>query len=82
MVLVLSMNESNSTRPSDERLNYCGADFCSGMSIITSNTSDHDSEFIIEKPSTKLIELLSGILLGFSLLATAIIVVFIDGNVW
>lgn len=77
------MGGSNSTIPSDEHLRYCGANFCSGMNIITLNASaaGHDNEFIIEKPSTKLIELLSGILLGFSLLATAIIVVLIDGNV-
>jgi hypothetical protein len=75
------MGGSNSTITSDEHLSYCGANFCSGMNIITLNASGHDSEFIIEKPSTKLIELLSGILLGFSLLATAIIVVLIDGNV-
>lgn len=79
------MNESNSTSMpeelNDERLDYCGANFCSSLTIITNNSDSADPVSIIEKPSVELIQLLAGILLGFSLLATVIIVTLIDGNV-
>ena len=60
------MNASNSTSMpeelNDERLDYCGANFCSSLTIITNNSDSADPVSIIEKPSVELIQLLAGIL--------------------
>ena len=45
---------------------------------LTNITGNNESGSIIEKPAVELVQLLSGILLGFALLATVIIAFFVD----
>ena len=60
---------------SDEVLEYCGANFCNSRDL--SNLTGNSTE--VEKPDLKdEIQLLSGILLGFALLASVIMALFVD----
>jgi hypothetical protein len=47
---------------------------------LTNITGNDESGSIIEKPAVELVQLLTGILLGFALLATIIIIVFVDSK--
>ena len=73
----MSSDTTNKTLYSDERVDYCGANFCSNVDL-TNITGDNGT--IIEKPAVELVQLLTGILLGFALLATIIIIVFVDSK--
>ena len=78
--LVLSTGSSNSTVVNNETLIYCGVNFCSRTATANVTTSDDMllHPISVDKPSKADIELLTGILLGFALLATLIIIVLVD----
>lgn len=74
-IVVLSIGSENGL-PNDERLSYCGANFC-GQNL-TGLTDGTGSGTASDKPDEAKIDLLSGILLGFALLATVIIAFLVD----
>ena len=67
------MGTNQNTTFSDEQLEFCGANFCNQK--FANLTGDLENPY---KPSKASIDLLSGILLGFSLLATIIIAFLLD----
>lgn len=67
VITVLSQSPSNITSD-DERLSFCGANFC--------NQEFNSTES--NKPTKQSIDMLSGILLGFALLATVVIAFLVD----
>ena len=78
----MSTDTSNKTKYSDDHLNYCGAHFCNDLDLTNltgnGNSSSAGSGSIIEPPAVELVRLLCGILLGFALLATVLIALFVD----
>ena len=76
---MLSSDTSNKTFYDRELLEYCGANFCSRVNL-TNITGSIDSGSIIDEPPKDLIMLLTGILLGFALLASLTIAIFVDSN--
>ena len=78
----MSTDASNKTKYSDDHLNYCGAHFCYDLDLTNltgnGNSSSAGSGSIIEPPAVELVRLLCGILLGFALLATVLIALFVD----
>ena len=68
----------NKTQISDERLDFCGANFCpSGLNLSLSNDSDISGP-VLERPPTDQIHFLMYIFLGFAILASIIVAVFVD----
>jgi len=65
---------------SDVQLEFCGANFCNhNFTNLTGNlVIDGEFKAITNIPSKASIDLLSGILLGFSILATAIMGFLLD----
>ena len=65
---------------SDEILNHCGAHFCSNVNLTNITGGDDGSGSIIENPDRHLIQLLTGISLGFALLAAVIVALLVDDS--
>ena len=65
----------NKTMMSDERLEFCGANFCTDADL--SNITDTSGP-ILERPPTEQIHFLMYIFLGFAVLASIIIAIFVD----
>lgn len=71
---VLSTGVTNATEITDERLSYCGANFCNdAWNNFTDGPDDSTAD---ERPAN--LETLLGILLGFSLLAAIVMAVLLD----
>ena len=76
--IVLSTDTSNKTRVSDEILDFCGAHFCSNVNL--TNITGDDQGSIITTPDSSLIQLLTGISLGFAILAAVIVALLVDNT--
>lgn len=75
---VLGKGSSNGTTSiNEEKLSYCGANFCNKQSSanISANATTNSS---ITLPSEDRINILFGIMVGFSLLAAVIMALFLD----
>ena len=77
----MSTDTSNKTVVSDDILGYCGAHFCSNVNL-TNITGNDESGSIIEKPPLDLIQLLTGICMGFALLAAVIVALLVDNTTY
>jgi len=62
---------------STAQLEFCGANFCN-QNLNTNLTGNSVMDEVLNTPSKASIDLLSGILLGFSLLATVIMAFFLN----
>lgn len=71
------MDSATDTEIPDEILDYCGANFCSSRNL-TNITGDGGNSSPLQKPDKDKIQLLTGILLGFALLASLIMAIFVD----
>jgi len=73
---------NNKTQKSDERLNFCGANFCpSGLLNLSdsiSNVTEISDGPILERPSTDQIRFLMYIFLGLSILSSIIVAIFFN----
>lgn len=69
MVLSSGYGQDDNVTISEERLQFCGANFCN---------ADTGNSTVLEKPSIDKVYMLAGIFLGFALLASAIIALFVD----
>jgi len=67
----------NKTQISDERLDFCGANFCPNGDLSISNVTEISGP-VLERPPTDQIHFLMYIFLGFAILASIIIAVFVD----
>ena len=67
----------NKTQISDERLDFCGANFCPNVNLSIANATDVSGP-VLERPPTDQIHFLMYIFLGFAILASIIIAVFVD----
>lgn len=77
MIIVLSNDSNNATHISDERLSLCGVNFCyDEFANLTSNDTDGSP---IAPPANQ-VEMLFGILLGFSILAALILAFLVDSD--
>lgn len=71
----------NGTVITNESLNYCGVNFCNEIQINLTDVVDqvlhlHDPISSLDHPSK--IDVLTGILLGFGLLGTLIVIIMVD----
>ena len=69
IVLSSGYGQDDNVTISEERLQFCGANFCN---------ADTGNSTVLEKPSIDKVYMLAGIFLGFALLASAIIALFVD----
>ena len=74
----MSNGSSNSTEISDERLSLCGVNFC--YEEFANLTNNKGSSSSIDQPIKNQIELLFGIMLGFSILAAIILAFLFDSD--
>ncbi len=70
------MDKANETKVDDEVLNYCGAHFCNSLNL--SEITGGNVSSPLQKPEKAQIQMLCGILLGFALLASAIMALLVD----
>ncbi|KAI9554119.1 hypothetical protein GHT06_019391 [Daphnia sinensis] len=75
--LVLSMDKANETIVGEQLLEYCGANFCNSRNL-TNITGDGSVASPLERPDEDKIQMLTGILLGFALLASLIMALLVD----
>lgn len=71
------MDKANETMVDDKLLYYCGANFCSSRNL-TNITGDGSVASPLERPDEAKIQMLTGILLGFALLASLIMAFLVD----
>lgn len=71
------MDKANETIVEDEILEFCGANFCNGRNL-TSITGNGSVPSPLERPDEDKIQMLTGILLGFALLASLIMALLVD----
>ena len=77
----MSTDTTNKTVINDDILGYCGAHFCSNLNL-TNITGSDESGSIIEKPPVDLIQLLTGICMGFAILAAVIVALLVDNTTY
>ena len=68
---------SNNGKPTEEKLSHCGVDFCPYLNL-TGMTEGGSGNSADDKPDKAQIDMLSGILLGFALLASVIMAILVD----
>lgn len=71
------MDSVNDTEISDGVLEFCGANFCNSRNL-TNITGEGDIGSGVQRPDEDKIQLLTGILLGFALLASVVMAIFVD----
>ena len=66
---MLSSGSIENNTITEDRLQFCGSNYCH---------QETENATILEKPSMEKVYLLAGIFLGFAILASVIIAIFVD----
>ncbi len=71
------MDTAEGSEKPEEVLDYCGANFCNSRNL-TNIAGNGTVESPLARPDEAQIQMLTGILLGFALLASVIMAIFVD----